>query len=256
MSSVGDSAAAAAAAPQGPPSTAKRDHLLSVQRDMQQRWAAEHLFEQDAPESGSSAVAASKYTGKWMGTFPYPYMNGRLHLGHVFTLSRVEFAAGFERMNGKHVLFPFGLHCTGQPIKACADKLAKEIDLYGGRPPTPPPAAAAAAGDAAEVQDGAAAGDEAAPEEAGAVAASAAGASSAVPGQHRSKKSKATAKAGSVFQWNILASMGVPADEIPRFRDSNHWLTYFPPLAVEDLTYMGAKVRGVRVTCVRACRAR
>jgi leucyl-tRNA synthetase len=26
-----------------------------------------------------------------MATFPYPYMIGRLHLGHLLTLSKVEF---------------------------------------------------------------------------------------------------------------------------------------------------------------------
>lgn len=62
-----------------------------------------------------------------MVSFPYPYMNGRLHLGHSFSLSKCEFAAGYERMRGKTVLFPFGFHCTGMPIKACADKLKHEI---------------------------------------------------------------------------------------------------------------------------------
>ena len=54
---------------------------------------------------------------KWFGTFPYPYMNGSLHLGHAFTVSKIEFAAGFERMRGKRVLFPLGFHATGMPIK-------------------------------------------------------------------------------------------------------------------------------------------
>lgn len=54
---------------------------------------------------------------KWFGTFPYPYMNGSLHLGHAFTISKVEFAAGFERLRGKNVLFPLGYHATGMPIK-------------------------------------------------------------------------------------------------------------------------------------------
>jgi len=52
-----------------------------------------------------------------MGTFPYPYMNGSLHLGHAFTISKIEFACGFERMLGKKALFPMGFHLTGMPIK-------------------------------------------------------------------------------------------------------------------------------------------
>lgn len=35
------------------------------------------------------------------------------------------------------VLFPFGFHCTGMPIKACADKLKREMELYGCPPVFP-----------------------------------------------------------------------------------------------------------------------
>jgi len=35
------------------------------------------------------------------------------------------------------VLFPFGFHCTGMPIKACADKLKREIDEFGFPPNFP-----------------------------------------------------------------------------------------------------------------------
>lgn len=35
---------------------------------------------------------------KFFGTFPYPYMNGLLHLGHAFSLSKVRRrSAGCER---------------------------------------------------------------------------------------------------------------------------------------------------------------
>jgi leucyl-tRNA synthetase len=44
-------------------------------------------------------------------------MNGRLHLGHVFSISKAEFAVGYRRLKGKRALFPFGFHCTGMPIK-------------------------------------------------------------------------------------------------------------------------------------------
>lgn len=64
-------------------------------------------------------------------------MNGRLHLGHTFTLSKCEFAVRFHRLKGKKVLFPFGFHCTGMPIKACADKLKRELEEFGYPPDFP-----------------------------------------------------------------------------------------------------------------------
>lgn len=58
-------------------------------------------------------------------TFPYPYMNGPLHLGHAFTSLRVDVYARYKRMKGFNVLFPWAWHWTGQPIVSAADRLAK-----------------------------------------------------------------------------------------------------------------------------------
>lgn len=65
---------------------------------------------------------------KFMATFPYPYMNGKLHLGHAFTMGKVDFECRWKQLNGYNVLFPFGFHCTGMPICASAKKLEKELD--------------------------------------------------------------------------------------------------------------------------------
>lgn len=35
------------------------------------------------------------------------------------------------------MLFPFGFHCTGMPIKACADKLKREMEDFGYPPVFP-----------------------------------------------------------------------------------------------------------------------
>lgn len=34
-------------------------------------------------------------------------------------------------MMGKRALFPVGYHCTGMPIKSSADKLIREMEMFG-----------------------------------------------------------------------------------------------------------------------------
>jgi leucyl-tRNA synthetase len=58
-------------------------------------------------------------------TFPIPYMNGPLHLGHAYTISRADAYARYFRLLGYNVLFPQAWHWTGQPIVSAAERLAK-----------------------------------------------------------------------------------------------------------------------------------
>lgn len=155
---------------------------------------------------------------KWFGTFPYAYMNGSLHLGHAFTISKIEFAAGFERMRGKRVLFPVGFHATGMPIKSSADKLVREIEMFGedfeGYSDEPVEEPAAAAPKSGESTD-----------------------------PSKAKKGKLNAKStGLTYQFQILEAQKVPRKDIKQFVEPMHWLDFFPPLAVEDLTGLGARV--------------
>lgn len=182
----------------GAKGTFKRDALRDIERAMQAKWTETRLFEQDAPSRPRQLDDE-----KFMATFPYPYMNGKLHLGHAFTLSKVDFAVAYERQKGKRVLFPFAFHCTGMPIKVAADGIAREIELYGNPPRFPDQTV-----------------------------------SSGVE-----KKSKVASKEGSVaYKWNILAAMGIPEDEIARFADPMHWCRYFPPVARADISSFGAQV--------------
>ena len=66
-----------------------------------------------------------------MITFPYPYMNGKLHFGHAFSLSKAEFTARYKTLKGFNTLFPQGYHCTGMPISAAAKKLKEELENIG-----------------------------------------------------------------------------------------------------------------------------
>jgi len=97
-----------AAAPRG---TAKRDALRSNEKSAQQKWEEQKAFESE-PEYGDNTKES------FMVTFPYPYSNGHLHIGHAFTLTKALFRAQYERHQGKNVLFPFAFHCTGMPIQA------------------------------------------------------------------------------------------------------------------------------------------
>ena len=89
----------------------KRDTLIALEAKAQKLWDQEKVFEINAP--GPNEPLEPKY----MATFPYPYMNGKLHMGHAFSLTKPEFAVGYERLKGKRALFPFGFHVTGMPIK-------------------------------------------------------------------------------------------------------------------------------------------
>lgn len=87
----GAQAAASGAGTSGPPNTKKRDHLQEIAEKWQARWASDKEYEADAPAIGESGPKE----GKFLVTFPYPYMNGRLHLGHAFSITKAEFAARF-----------------------------------------------------------------------------------------------------------------------------------------------------------------
>lgn len=67
---------------------------------------------------------------KMLVTFPFPYMNGPLHVGHAFTASRVDVYARFRRMQGYNVLWPWAWHWTGQPLLGASQRVAKGDEVY------------------------------------------------------------------------------------------------------------------------------
>lgn len=211
--------------------TDKRDTLIAIEKKYQQQWQADRIFEQDAPslqdvpfQSVAPAALREQYP-KFMGTMAYPYMNGVLHAGHSFTASKVEFSTGWARMQGKRALFPQGYHCTGMPIKACADKLIREVEMFGQTFERCP------------INDVAAADAPEAPP---------------APTQETTKeditkfsgkKTKAASKSVNLkYQFQIMLALGIPIEDIHKFADPNHWLEFFPPLCQRDLTNFGARV--------------
>ena len=86
----------------------------------QKKWENARIFEAD-PDPKRKKVLV---------TFPYPYMNGPLHVGHTFTATRVDVYARFKRMQGYNVLWPWAWHWTGQPLLGASERVAKGDEAY------------------------------------------------------------------------------------------------------------------------------
>lgn len=155
----------------------------------------------------------------------YPYMNGTLHAGHSFTVSKIEFAAGVARMQGRRVLYPQGYHCTGMPIKACADKLVREIEMFG-KSFENCPETSVTNGDLPE--------EPPAPTQ---------GQTKEDITKFSAKKGKANAKSVKLkYQFQIMLAIGIPQEEIHKFADPLYWMHFFPQLCKRDLTNFGARI--------------
>ncbi|KFY14452.1 hypothetical protein V491_06047 [Pseudogymnoascus sp. VKM F-3775] len=209
--------------------TEKRDSLIAIEKKYQKKWQEDAVFQPNAPSISDiplSALSAKELRAKhpkFFGTMAYPYMNGTLHAGHSFSVSKIEFTAGWARMQGKRALFPMGFHCTGMPIKACADKLINEIKLFGKD-----------FSGYSEEED----------------AASDKVKSPPAPTSAREDVTKFTAKKGKAaakvvkmkYQFQIMRAQGIPNEQIHEFADPSHWLEFFPPLCKQDLTNFGCRI--------------
>ncbi len=85
-----------------------------IEGKWQKRWEKSKPFE----------PKIDKNRKKFFATFPFPYMNGPLHIGHTFTANRVDIYARFKRMQGFNVLFPWSWHLTGESIPGVAKRIA------------------------------------------------------------------------------------------------------------------------------------
>jgi leucyl-tRNA synthetase len=91
-----------------------------IEEKWQKKWEAAHIFEAD-PDPKRKKIFV---------TFPYPYMNGPLHVGHTFTATRVDVYARFKRMQGYNVLWPWAWHWTGQPLLGASTRVAKGDEAF------------------------------------------------------------------------------------------------------------------------------
>lgn len=112
--------------------------LLSVAKSVYLNKMSNNWFKRDAIVQYEKQIKDNYYQHfstptvdsreKFFATFPYPYMNGTLHLGHAYTITKAEFICRFQQMLGKNVLFPFAFHGTGMPIAACAQRVEEELE--------------------------------------------------------------------------------------------------------------------------------
>lgn len=211
--------------------TEKRDTLIVQEQKYQKQWEEDAVFQANAPTTqeiplGSiSADELRKKYPKFFGTMAYPYMNGTLHVGHSFTVSKIEFTAGYARMQGRRVLYPQGYHCTGMPIKACADKLVREIEMFGKNFERCPEAS---------LTNGEPEPDAPAPTQSQ---------TKEDVTKFSAKKGKAAAKAVKMkYQFQIMLAIGIPLEDIHLFAETDHWLRFFPVLCRKDLTNFGARI--------------
>lgn len=81
-----------------------------IEEKWRKKWEKARIFEPDPDPKRAKCFV----------TFPFPYMNGPLHIGHAFTATRVDAYARFMRMRGYNTLFPWAWHWTGEPIVGAA----------------------------------------------------------------------------------------------------------------------------------------
>ena len=70
----------------------RRDTLVAIEQEIQKQWEETRPYDRDFPDDGSKGTEGEK----WFETFPYPYMNGRLHMGHAFSLTKCEYMVRFQ----------------------------------------------------------------------------------------------------------------------------------------------------------------
>ncbi|KAL6545529.1 hypothetical protein OROGR_009403 [Orobanche gracilis] len=98
-------------AAEGGTSFSRRDRLLEIEAKARSWWDEKDVFRSEPGESPPGPA------DKFFGNFPFPYMNGHLHL-----------------IEGCQCSSSVWIPRTGMPIKASADKLRREAQQFGNPP--------------------------------------------------------------------------------------------------------------------------
>ena len=89
--------------------------LKDIGNKWQEKWEENKVFQPD--------ISNEK---KFFLTYPYPYINAHPHIGHLYTIMRVDAFARYMRSKGYNVLFPQGWHATGSPIVSAAQRVKEK----------------------------------------------------------------------------------------------------------------------------------
>ncbi|MCW3158314.1 valine--tRNA ligase [Micropruina sonneratiae] len=85
-----------------------RPALEGLEDKWSQRWQADGIYTFRRPESREQVFSIDT---------PPPTVSGSLHVGHVFSYTHTDLVARYQRMQGKHVLYPMGWDDNGLPTE-------------------------------------------------------------------------------------------------------------------------------------------
>ena len=91
---------------------AKRYKAKEAEKKWQDFWQEKEIYKFD-PSSKAPVYSIDT---------PPPTVNGKIHIGHIFSYSQAEVIARYKRMKGYNVFYPFGFDDNGLPTERLVEK--------------------------------------------------------------------------------------------------------------------------------------
>ena len=83
---------------------------------IQKFWEKHEIYKFDTSKNSSKKKIFSVDT-------PPPTVSGKMHIGHAFQYSQMDFVARFHRMINENVFYPFGTDDNGLPTERLVEKM-------------------------------------------------------------------------------------------------------------------------------------
>ena len=90
----------------------KRYDGLAVEKSMQEFWRENEVYK-FTPDASRPIYSIDT---------PPPTVNGKLHIGHIFSYTQAEMIARYRRMKGFNVFYPFGFDDNGLPSERLVEQ--------------------------------------------------------------------------------------------------------------------------------------